>query len=310
MNNIKKILLSLLTVSAVAVVAVAATTAFFSDTETSSGNILQAGAIDLGIDNESFINGLLSEGTTWEISYDLDDCFIGDPQDGIPCLFFNFIDLKPGDYGEDTISVTVKNNDSWVCTTTTITSDDDMDCTEPENDVEGPNCPTDGSEPDLDDTDGDLANEIDIMWWADDGDNVLEEDETVIDGPGNLGSVPLDFPVVRKLSDSTGSIFPTPGPLIGGDTYFIAKAWCFGDLGTAPLSQNGYTGPDEPTNDGQNINGPATPEDGGITCTGASVIDNAAQTDKVMLDVSFDAVQSRNNESFACEELAGPPGPV
>ena len=61
-------------------------TAFFSDTETSTDNIFQAGAIDLKIDNESYYNGEPSASTSW----DLKDLEEGD-------LFFNFTDLKPGD---------------------------------------------------------------------------------------------------------------------------------------------------------------------------------------------------------------------
>jgi len=48
----KKVLLSLLTIAGVAVVTFGATQAFFSDTETSTGNILQAGALDLTIDSD------------------------------------------------------------------------------------------------------------------------------------------------------------------------------------------------------------------------------------------------------------------
>ncbi|KKW20518.1 MAG: hypothetical protein UY64_C0045G0015, partial [Parcubacteria group bacterium GW2011_GWA1_51_12] len=43
-------------VAAVAVVVVGATTAFFSDTETSTGNTFTAGAIDLKIDFDGYFN--------------------------------------------------------------------------------------------------------------------------------------------------------------------------------------------------------------------------------------------------------------
>src|SRR5687767_4298663 len=101
----KKILTSLgLIVFAAAVVA-SSTGAFFSDTETSVGNTFAAGDIDLQIDNESyaidytipgFVNPTgalaLSSTTSWELT------------DLTVEKFFNFTDLKPGDYGEDTIS--------------------------------------------------------------------------------------------------------------------------------------------------------------------------------------------------------------
>ena len=50
----RRIITSLLTILVAAVVVVGATTAFFSDTETSVGNTFAAGDIDLQIDNTSY----------------------------------------------------------------------------------------------------------------------------------------------------------------------------------------------------------------------------------------------------------------
>src|SRR3990172_5260072 len=49
----KRILVSLLTIAIVAVVGFAVTRAFFSDTETSSGNTITAGTIDISVDNQN-----------------------------------------------------------------------------------------------------------------------------------------------------------------------------------------------------------------------------------------------------------------
>lgn len=49
----KKILLSLSTISAVAILAVVGTTAYFSDTETSTGNTFTAGTIDIAVDGQN-----------------------------------------------------------------------------------------------------------------------------------------------------------------------------------------------------------------------------------------------------------------
>ena len=63
----KKALLSLFTIGVVAVVALVASQAFFSDTETSTGNVLTAGSIDLRIDSECTYNGERSEQCgTWD----------------------------------------------------------------------------------------------------------------------------------------------------------------------------------------------------------------------------------------------------
>src|SRR3990167_4670038 len=49
----KRILVSLLTIAIVAVVGFAVTRAFFSDTETSSGNTITAGTIDISVDDQN-----------------------------------------------------------------------------------------------------------------------------------------------------------------------------------------------------------------------------------------------------------------
>ena len=97
-----------------------ATGAFFSDSEVSSGNTFAAGAIDLKIDNTSYYNNIFSTSTSWTLT----DLTIQ--------KFFNFLDLKPGDRGEDTISLHVNTNDAYLCANVKLTSNDDNGLTEPE----------------------------------------------------------------------------------------------------------------------------------------------------------------------------------
>ena len=89
----KKILISLSIIALAAVIVIGGTIAYFSDTETSTGNTFTAGAIDLTIDNTSYYNGAYNQGTSWQAT---------NLEDGVH-FFFNFDDLKPGDWGEDTI---------------------------------------------------------------------------------------------------------------------------------------------------------------------------------------------------------------
>src|SRR3989344_2886761 len=149
----KKILLSLSVLVFVGAVVVGGTSAFFSDEETSTGNTFTAGEIDLKVDNTSYYNGEFNPSTSWELV------------DLTVEKFFDFGDLKPCDWGEDTISLHVGSNDSWVCGEVTLTSDDDNGITEPE-----------GEDGDITDGagNGELADAVDFLWWADDGDNVLE----------------------------------------------------------------------------------------------------------------------------------------
>ena len=213
----KKILLSLSVIVAVGAVVAGATGAFFSDTETSEGNTFTAGAIDLGIDNESYYNGHLNDGTSWNLNFDLDEgCVFGDGTSEIPCLFFNFDDLKPGDYGEDTISIHVTNNESWLCADVTLTSNDDVNCTEPEDDGDAENGQCENQLP-APNSDGDLAQEIDFLWWAEDGDNVLETcqgsevpaeecvEENVLPA-GKLGNLGVGGTATVALADSIKNI--------------------------------------------------------------------------------------------------------
>lgn len=306
----KKILMSAGMIVFVGAIVAGATGAFFSDSEVSTGNVMAAGAIDLGIDNSSYYNGVLSSSTSWGLDFDIDPVFGDNPatvatetdfllESGK--LFFNFNDLKPGDYGEDTISLHVTNNESWLCADVTLTENDDETCNEPENDVDAEN----GAcvEPDADLADGDLAQNINFLWWADDGDNVLEDDETALPA-GALGSLGVGNTATVALADSNENIFSTTsGPILTDDPeeiLYVGKAWCFGAIAAAPVDDAAGSVSPAGNNDGNLVAG--EPTDGGYTCAGA-LIGNAAQTDKVMLNVGFRAVQARHNANFQCQAI-------
>ncbi|MEK7559650.1 MAG: TasA family protein [Patescibacteria group bacterium] len=274
-----KVLLSGAVILVAAAVVIGATFAFFSDTETSTGNTFTAGAIDLTIDNESYVIDYLTDignptgalvansFTSWTLS----DLTIE--------KFFNFEDLKPGDYGEDTISLHVENNDAYLCAAARITSDLDNTITEPEDEVSGPNNDdNDGT------TDGDLDSQVNIAFWGDDGDNVFEVGENVflqgpISGMGQVGQI--------ALADTQNNVWGTIAPVPGASTQYIGKEWCFGTLTPSPIAAG---------------NGGPIARGTGFTCSGAASIDNIAQTDSVVGDLQFYAVQSRNNTGFTCSQ--------
>src|SRR3989344_3352733 len=192
-----RILLSFATLLTAAAVVIGATFAFFSDTETSAGNTLEAGEIDLRIDNTSYLNHATSSATTWQLK-------------------------------------------------------DDSLCTGP------------GSPGDSNPFDGELGSLLNFVFWTDDGDNVLETDEPVI-ASGSAKDV-LDSDII--LADSTtNNLGGANGePLIGGETYHIGKAWCFGTLLQNPVLEG--------LGDSPIVNS-------GILCDGSG-INNASQTDSVM----------------------------
>jgi len=129
----KKILLSVLTIGLVSAIAFGATRAYFSDTETSAGNTFTAGSIDLGIGNDSWYNGVEHPTTDWSLTYDLDDG--SGPSAANAYRYFEFEDIKPGDWGEDTIEFRVHDNDAWICLDTTLDTSAENTVTEPEDDL-------------------------------------------------------------------------------------------------------------------------------------------------------------------------------
>jgi predicted ribosomally synthesized peptide with SipW-like signal peptide len=261
----------------VAAIVAGATTAFFSDTETSSGNTFTAGDIDLKIDNTSYYNGVFNPSTSWLLK----DLTNGD-------LFFNFTDLKPGDYGEDTISIHAGSNDAYVCAEVKLTSNSENGINEPET-VAG----------DVTPNDGELASKVNFIWWADDGDNVLEVGEVPLPG-GPLGTLGVGNSATVQLADSQQNIWSpnTPGPLPGGQTKYVGKAWCFGTLTTSPVLQDGLGSTVTPQIP-NGTNGPDSLRGGGFTCDGSQE-GNESQTDGMTADISFTAVQARHNPGFLC----------
>lgn len=267
----KKILVNVFTLGVVAAVAISASQAFFSDIERSTGNFFEAGSIDLKIDNKSYTNSgpeggmKLNPSTSWELS-DLADQ-----------VFFDFQDLKPGDLGEDTVSIHIDSNPAWACVSIDLTHDDDNSTTDSELD-DG-----DVEENQSDIYDGELASQLNFIFWADDGDNVLEDNEPILtQGP----VIEIWGGVTWSLADSQGGVFGSE-PLNPNTDYYIGKAWCFGEITPAALSHQDNGGPVE--------RGP------GVNCDGSQV-NNLAQTDYIRGNITFYAEQARHNESFTCDQ--------
>jgi len=184
----KKILISLAVIGVVAAIAIGGTIAYFSDTETSTGNTFTAGKLDLIFRKE------VSLGQWEEV--------LGEP-------LFTVTDMKPGDSDEVTVDLVVDNNPACGKVTINVTSDKDNSCTEPEL-LDDTTC----SDPD---GDGELNDQVNFLVWKDNGaganacNNVLDTDET------SLVSGPLTGNVVYSIGD-----LPTTTP----DCYGIA--YCFG----------------------------------------------------------------------------------
>jgi predicted ribosomally synthesized peptide with SipW-like signal peptide len=278
----KKILISLSVIAAAAAVIIGGTTAFFSDTETSSGNTFTAGAIDLTVANTCYYNGKACINNLWKGTQEA--CYCSWQFDNLTGkAFFTFNDLKPGDIEKDTIALKVNNNPSWACAKVTINTNEENGCTEPEL-VDETSCAANSN--------GELAGKLNFIWWADMNNNgVLDPAEAVsyhyvegsladlTSGVGPyFGSTPGTM--LLTIADSSLNIFGnTPAPLAGDTTYQIGKAFCFGNL-----EVNSATG--------------------AIECDGEPV-DNSTQTDKITATLEFYVVQARNNDQFLCPEHGG-----
>jgi len=283
----KKIIISFSIIAAVAAIAVYATTAYFTDSETSAGNTFSAGAIDLTIDSTQHFNNAVCVNGLWALeppaTSPLPDQYpvIGTAcggtwalKDLIPTAdkFFNFEDIKPGDSGENTISLHVNNNNAWGCVNIIPTKNDDVSSTEPELEA--------GDTPNTDSIfDGELAQNMQFRIWADicDREYIDQEEEQTAATPGdNIYQEGCD----RLLTEGSGPITPT--------TYALADSQhpnVFTGVANSPLNgaQNYYLGA-----------GWSLP----------SAVGNIVQTDNYQADISFNVVQSRNNASFVCPSVA------
>lgn len=283
------------------------TSSFFSDTETSTGNVFAAGGIDLKIDSTAHYNGMVcTEVSAGVFQWQPEDPEASPsstqfPVAGEPCTgtfaftdlteetFFNYTDLKPGDFGENTISLHVLTNDAWACVDINNMQNDDNDLTTPEEEAGDS---TGGED------EGEIAQNLFFTAWLDQGATPGfqgDGDATEGDNIWQEGSEPLLFEnqfgpasdvlngVTYPLADSTTGT----GPIIGSDNpldaSYIGLAWCFGTMSL----------------------------DGGvISCDGSSVT-NEVQTDSLTADLSFRIVQARNNPDFVCEPpTSGSPTPT
>jgi len=221
----KKIILSVSIIAAVAAIAFGVTTAFFSDTETSTGNTFTAGSIDLKVDSTChYDNMICNENHIWANESGKTSTY---PELlGLPCsctwgekdltgeAFFNFRDVKPGDIGENTISLHADNNSAWLCAEITNLVDKDNGCNEPEAGTPDTTCA------DLTTGEGELAENLYFTIWEDNSvngkcDNVRQDGEKILvnNQPASNGN--------WALYDSTTQT----GAMPGDQTVCLGVAW-------------------------------------------------------------------------------------
>jgi hypothetical protein len=322
----KKILLSLGAITMVTAAVINATGAFFTDTETSTGNTFTAGALDLRVDATAHYNHMICVdgededlfGDTWqpEPGFFPSNVVPADhyPQPGMRCngtwaesdllpgnpefKFFDLTDVKPGDEGENTISLHVLDNDAWGCFLVDNVSDSDVSCTEPESESTDPECSvTDIPGP------GELAEALTFDAWLDEGgvagfqcNNPGDETSTgascttdPLEGDNILNGLEVlfwDNEIADQvaegpfaMSEILSTAYTAHGCLIAtGDTDFAA---CHG------LAQDGR------------LVGAATYY-WGLAWNIPATAGNEIQTDALSMDMAFEVAQHRNNPDFVC----------
>ena len=158
---------------------------------------------NLTIDSHALYNGALVPGSTWDL------------KNLVPSSdkFFNFGDVKPGDYGEAIISLHVNKN-AWMC----------LDFNNLQNQENGINEPE--SHADATPNSGELAGGMEFFAWRDDGDDVFEVGEVPIFGTGVQSASVVLNNKKYTLADPT-----SPSPLTASTTAYVGITWCAGNLG-------------------------------------------------------------------------------
>ncbi len=189
-------------------VALVATTAWYVRGVEPSTTFATKG-IDLKIDSKAWYNGVKVPSASWKLK-DLD------PESD---KFFNFDDVKPGDFGCNVISMHVQKTDAWMC----------LDFKNLEESENGENEP----ESLVDTTDGaDLADGTEFFGWIDDGDGTYEPpQEKALFGTSTQAASEVLDEKTYVIGDSKKG-----GACKVNTTRYVGMCWCAGDL---VVNQNG-----------------------------------------------------------------------
>jgi predicted ribosomally synthesized peptide with SipW-like signal peptide len=193
--------------------------------------------------------------------------------------FFNFDDVKPGDVGEDTVSLHVYDNDAWGRMNVIVTKDADNTCTSSEQIAEDGDCETPGVGL------GDLRKNLNFSIWLDEGttpgfqgkgtdsgegDNVKQDGEIELVAPGEIDASGETHDIWEGLS----AAYVAHGCAVadGHTNYTLCHGLAADGRMVASATYYFGIGWDLPLETG-----------------------NEAQTDEFVGDISFEIEQYRNN---------------
>lgn len=216
-------------------------------------------SIDLKIDSQASYNGKPWAPGTWSL------------KDLKPYVdkFWNFSDIKPGDWGENTVSLHNKSKKDpiYVCLTFFNLLNGENGINEPESHVD--------STP----ATGELTGVMEFFAWHDDGDNVFEKGEKPIFGT----STPQAANVLLAGKTYPLYDYKNNGSIPAGGKKYFGIYWCAGDLSVNVANAT-------------------------ITCNG-SATSNASQTDTMKVDVELTAVSAKDEPKFECKTVKPPKPP-
>lgn len=197
-QKMKGILVSILTLGIAATLLGTGTVSYLNDIETSFDNTIAAGMIDLKVDCD--------KSTHWYDGVIQDEIVIPEKDLAFGDRFFNWNDVKPGDSGEATLSFHVYDNDAWlwfqICNIWNVGGAHP----EPEQHVDPNN-------------DGNLADNIMVRIWWDDGDNEYEPASEDLMWPtdsdwGTAEDALTDFSTIQG-----------PYAMTASTTYYVGVEW-------------------------------------------------------------------------------------
>ena len=310
----KKILLSVATIAFAGAAVVGLSGAFYKDVETSTGNTFTAGGLELLVDSESHYNGMvctdMGEGVDpryqWQVGAsgivadfpaEYSECngtwAEADLVEGVH-KFFYFDDLKPGDSGEDTISLHVYDNDAWGQFIIDGVIDRDNSCTGPEIKVEDET----GTICEDPDGDGEIDEYLTFTGWLDQGE---------IPGFQNGGDVPGVTPTDPTEGDNIyqdcegpyiweNELISNLGPFELSEVFSEAyHALCSDTAYFDPAGNNEYGECHGFAEDGRMVK--STTYYFGLAWDLPLATGNDAQTDEYTADMTFKVEQHRNNST-------------
>jgi predicted ribosomally synthesized peptide with SipW-like signal peptide len=260
-----------------------ATFALFSDSETSEDNIFTAGSLDLQVDYDCYYNQLANgdPNCPWDVSsWQRTDL-------GVEHKFFNFDDVKPGDFGEGTISLHVFDNDAWGRMVINDVQDLENTCTTQETEAGDTTCTAANDE-------GELRENIPFSIWLDDGATAGFQCGST---ESQHGPCPADTEEGDNLHQEGELTLVTPGNVdLGGETHNIYEglAAAYVDAGCTQVDGNTAGGPCHGLAQDGRMLGSVTYYFG-IDWEIDESVDNSIQTDSLGADIAFEVEQHRNN---------------